>query len=83
MTMGIVLYPVPDEGYYSSFFIGDINPPYADSTFTWSKVLDPNSTFWTIPLNRFLVNNASASVSADYAILDSGTTGFLMTDEDF
>jgi len=71
----------------ASFQIGGMNPfiadPSSNVTWVWSKTFDSTSDYWTIPLNGFLVNNASCNSSANYAIIDSGTTGFIMTDADY
>jgi len=82
-----MLYPYPATDYMGSFQFGGINPfmadPSAGLTWAWSKTFDTTSNYWTIPLNGFLVNNLTCNSSANYAIIDSGTTGFIMTDADY
>ena len=82
-----MLLPSVNTGYQASFQFGGINPfvsdPNANLTWAWSKTFDNTSDYWTIPLNGFLVNNLTCNSSANYAIIDFGTTGFIMTDADY
>jgi len=68
-----------------SFNFGGLNPQYAteDSQLTWTPLFDSSNNYWTVPFNGLILNSSPHGTNANYAIIDSGTSVILMTDEDY
>ena len=73
------------SGQSSSFYFGNLNPSYAtsESQLTWTTLYDETMAWWTVPISSIIVGGKAMSTTANYAIVDSGTTMIVMSTTDY